>query len=190
MKRIAALIMAAGEASRFGVCKQLIELDGKTLLQRCIDTANEIFPRSVFVVTGAYHTDISAKIQHAEVIYNPNWKQGLGSSIAFGVRAIEDRYDAIMILLADQIAIEAFQLSELALNFNGSNTVCAYYAGSRGVPALFSQHSFDSLKRLNGNRGAKSLLNQADKDIIDIQIPQAGIDIDTPDDLERWKAML
>jgi len=184
LKPIAALILAAGEASRFGACKQLIELDGTTMLQSCIDKANEVFPDSVFVVTGAYHREISTTIRQAKVIFNPNWEQGIGSSIACGVRAIERQHDAIMILLADQVAIEVHDLKTMVSSFNGSNIVCAHYAGSRGVPALFAQNTFNEMKRLKGNRGAKAILNRANENIIDIEILSAEIDIDTPADLE------
>ena len=187
MKPIAALILAAGEAARFGACKQLTDLDGTTMLQRSIDKANEIFPGAVFVVTGAYHREISAAIQNANIIHNSNWRQGIGCSIACGVRVIEDQYDAIMILLADQITIEASQLKVMVSSFNGSNIVCARYAGSRGVPALFNRAVFGKLKALKADRGAKALLNQPNEDIVDIEIFQADIDIDTPSDLEQWK---
>ena len=107
MKPIAALILAAGESSRFGACKQLIELNGTTMLQSSIDKANKVFPGSVYVVTGAFHDEICTAIRNAEVILNSNWEQGIGSSIACGVSAIESKHDAIMILLADQVAITA-----------------------------------------------------------------------------------
>lgn len=186
MKPIAALILAAGEASRFGACKQLIEINGTTMLQSCINKANEVFPGSVYVVTGAYHGEISTAIQDAKFILNSSWKQGIGSSIACGVREIESQHDAIMILLADQVAITVSDLKTMVTRFNGSNIVCARYAGSRGVPALFAQNSFNEMKKLKGKTGAKSILNQSNENIIDIEISNAVIDIDTPADLERF----
>ena len=186
MKPIAGLILAAGEASRFGACKQLIELGGTTMLQSCIDKANDVFPESVYVVTGAYHDEICTAIRNAKVILNSNWEQGIGSSIACGVSAIERDHDAIMILLADQVAIAASELNAMVSSFNGSNIVCARYAGSRGVPALFAQNAFNEMKRLKGNKGAKTILNRSNENIIDIEITNAVIDIDTPADLERF----
>ncbi len=156
------------------------------MLQRCIDKANEVFPESVYVVTGAYHDEICAAIRNAKVIINPNWEQGIGSSIACGVRAIENNHDAIMILLADQVAITASELNNLVSSFNGSNIVCARYAGSRGVPALFAQNTFNERKGLKGNCGAKIILNRSNENIIDIETSNAIIDIDTPADLERF----
>lgn len=185
MKPIAALILAAGDASRFGACKQLIEINGTTMLQSCIDKANEVFPDSVFVVTGAYHREISTAIRHAKVILNPNWEQGIGSSIACGVRAIESQHDAIIILLADQVAVAVSDLKTIVSNFNGTNIVCARYAGSRGVPALFAQNAFNEMKKLKENKGAKTILNRSNENIIDIEILSAEIDIDTPADLEH-----
>ena len=187
---IAALILAAGEASRYGSCKQLADLDGKSLLQQRIDVANEVLPNRVFAVTGAHHHRIAPAIEHAELLYNPDWKKGLGASIAYGVQTLQDRCDAIMIMLADQVAVDASHLGEMMDRFSGGNIVCARYKGSRGVPALFGRDCFDRLTKLKGNKGAKAFLNSVDRDVIEIDIPQAGIDIDTPEDLRKYLCSL
>ena len=190
MIRIAALILAAGEASRYGSCKQLADLDGKSLLQQRIDVANEVFPDHVFVVTGAHHHRIAPVIEHAELLYNPDWKSGLGGSIAYGVQTLQDRCDALMIMLADQVAVDASHLSEMMERFSGDNIVCARYKGCRGVPAMFGRVNFDRLMKLKGNKGAKAFINSLDRDVVEIDLPQAGIDIDTPEDLRKYLCSL
>ena len=190
MIKIVALILAAGEASRYGSCKQLADLDGKYLLQRRIDVANEVFPNRVFVVTGAHHQRIAPVIEHAELLYNPDSKMGLGDSIAFGVKILQDRCDALMIMLADQVAVDASHLSEMMERFSEGNIVCARYKGYRGVPALFGRAFFDRLTKLKGNRGAKAFINSLDSDVVEFDLPQAGIDIDTPEDLRKYLCSL
>lgn len=186
MTGIAALILAAGEASRYGSCKQLADLGGKSLLQQRINVANEVFPNRIFIVTGAHHQRIAPAIEHAELLYNPDWQKGLGASIAYGVQTLQDRCDALMIMLADQVAVDASHLSEMMERFSEGNLVCARYEGSRGVPALFGREYFNMLTKLKGNQGAKAFLNSVDRDVVEIDLPQAGIDIDTPEDLRKY----
>ncbi|CAA6805577.1 MAG: Unknown protein [uncultured Thiotrichaceae bacterium] len=194
---IAILIMAAGKASRFGACKQLQRFGDSNMLQKLVDEANAIFDpvtaQHTFVVTGCYHQAISERIEHANFIYNPHWERGLGASIAFGVSALSEnqaiKYDGLVIVLADQIAIHTQQLTPLLRNFTGENIVCAYYAGTNGVPALFPRRYFTQLQALMGDKGAKRLLNPESKntqlEIVSIRMPEAGVDIDTPDDFRE-----
>lgn len=186
MRRIAALIPAAGRSSRYGRCKQLVTLDGKPLLQRAVDLANAVVPGAVFVVTGADHQRIAETIRDAVLIRNPDWKAGLGRSIARGVERLAADYDGILIMLADQIALDRKDLQRLCDGFDGGNIVCAHYGERRGVPALFCRERFHRLQRLTGDRGAKALLQDAHLPVNEVPMAHAAVDIDTQEDLDRW----
>lgn len=198
--KIAVLIMAAGKASRFGSCKQLLGYGDSTLLQHLIDQVNAVFdPQAdshTFVVTGCYHQEIAEQIKHTQLIYHPHWERGLGASIAFGVSALSQAqqtdYHGILVLLADQIAIDSQQLNKILTDFDGNSIVCAHYDEANGVPALFPRSYFAQLQRLTGDKGAKRLLNdeRADRrgNIISITMPEAGIDIDRPNDYQHFIA--
>lgn len=196
---IAVLIMAAGKASRFGACKQLQPFGDSTVLQQLVDKVNSIVSSQVslhtFVVTGCYHEAISQQIKGAQFIYNSQWQEGLGNSIACGVRTLADdqsvEYAGVMILLADQVAISVNQFSKLLSHFSGKNIVCARYDGANGVPALFPRSDFTLLQALTGDTGAKRLLNakppEANVEVSRVNMSEAAIDIDTPDD---WRNQL
>ncbi len=186
MKRIATLIPAAGAATRFGQCKQLMTVNGKSLLQHAVDRANTLATNTVFVVTGAEHPQISATIRQAMLIHNPRWSEGLGGSIACGMKTIAGDYDGILIMLADQVALHRDDLQRLRDGFDGANIVCARYRGQRGVPALFCRESYPELQRLAGDRGAKSLLHDARFTVTEVAMENAALDIDTEEDLNRW----
>ena len=185
-QHIEVLILAAGAASRFGSAKQLISHHGKPLLQHCIDKANGICPGRVSVVLGANHQQIEAQISGAKVILNNHWQQGLGASIAAGVVNVDPQSDGLLILLADQIALTTEDLKLLLEAFNSSNTVSAYYAGRRGVPAIFPRSLYADLKALSGDSGAKAVLHRGDINLVEIDLPQAAMDIDTPEDWTRF----
>ena len=192
MPTMAALIMAAGQASRFGSCKQLAMVHGQPLLQRSIDHANRLCPGQVFVVSGAWHNELSAAIRNgtmknATLIFHSEWVNGLGSSIARGVEFLSPLADSIMIVLADQIALTTEILLRLHSHFDGTNIVCSVYGGRRGVPAIFGRKNFPDLQELRSDRGAQALLYRPDIPIVEYPWEEASIDIDTPEDLQMWE---
>ncbi|MBY4675039.1 nucleotidyltransferase family protein [Marinobacterium arenosum] len=193
MSRLAVMIMAAGRSARFGGCKLLAPVAGKPLLQHSIDSARQLWPDDLYVISGAWHPQLRAAqqagdIQGVELIHNPDWAQGLGNSIAYGVGQLAPRHDAILIMLADQIALTGADLAELQGQFSGDNIVCSYYQNSRSVPAIFGANSFAALQHLQGDRGAKQLLYQQRIDVVECPLAAAAIDIDRRQDLAHWLA--
>ena len=182
---IAVLIMAAGAATRFGSPKQLAQYQGQTLLQRCIDSANAVFPDKVSVVLGAHADQVEPQILGAQVIINPQWQNGLGGSIACGVMHIDPAAHGVFILLADQIHITPEQLQVIAKAFEGDNIVAAHYCGARGVPAIFPRSYFEKLEGLTEDSGAKTLLSNTELSVTEIALPEAELDIDRPEDLNK-----
>ncbi|MDG0972120.1 MAG: nucleotidyltransferase family protein [Porticoccaceae bacterium] len=183
MNNIAVLIMAAGASTRFGSPKQLAMLQGQTLLQRSIDSAKATDPLSVTVVLGANHGRIEPEITGAQITVNHDWHQGLGSSIAWGVKNIDHEADGILVLLADQVQISTQHLVRLAEHFDGNNIVCATYCGSRGVPAIFPRSVFRHLVALTGDNGAKAILQNPPVAALEVVLSQAALDIDRVEDL-------
>ena len=99
---ISAIILAAGQAKRFGSCKQLVPIDGKPLLQHVLDNLAQSKIDDVAVVLGAHADEIREQIRfgRARVVMNPDFADGMSTSIHAGLRAIQS--DAAMIVLADQ----------------------------------------------------------------------------------------
>lgn len=182
---IAVLIMAAGASTRFGSPKQLAILQGQTLVQRCIDSASAMSPHSVSVVLGANHRQIEPEVSGAQIIVNQDWQQGLGSSIACGVKYIDRDADAVLVLLADQVQISADHIVVMAEAFVGNNIVCATYCGSRGVPAIFPRSVFSQLQALTGDNGAKAVLHNPPISVVEIALPEAALDINRVEDLSQ-----
>lgn len=184
----ACLILAAGNSSRFGDCKLLAEVNSVSLIERCITTANAI-SQHVYIVLGAYAEQIKNAIGDANhCIENPHWQQGMGSSLALGVSQLPESVNGVLILLADQVAIEQKHLLQIVNKWQQSphKIVCAHYANSSGVPALFPRQYFSELQQLTAERGAKRLLQKYSYDIINIALPAAAFDVDRPDDLRQW----
>jgi molybdenum cofactor cytidylyltransferase len=182
---IAVLIMAAGASTRFGSPKQLAMFQGQTLLQRCIDSAGALSPHSISAVLGANYQQIEAEVSGAQIIINHDWQQGLGSSIACGVKHIVSKAEAVLVLLADQVQVGTEHIGVMALAFTGDNIVCANYSGSRGVPAIFPRSVFSQLQALTGDNGAKAILHNPPVAAVEIMLPEAALDIDSVEDLRQ-----
>ena len=186
--RLAVLIMAAGESRRFGSCKLLADIDGKPMLQRSIELAQSTDASLTRIVTGRWHQEIeqaqnSGLIDAIDLIYNPDWKQGLGSSIAIGVSQIASLCDEALVLLADQVKVSGEDLKRLRLRDDKNQIACASYSKTLGPPAMFPAQFFPELQKLSGDKGAKKLLSELTITDCQIDIPRAAFDIDVPADL-------
>ena len=162
---------------------------------RAIATALEAGFSPVLVVVGAEASAVQAAIasQRVIVVQNSNWQRGMGSSIAAGVRQLRAEATdvaGVAILLADQPLVIARHLVDMRteLYAAGALVVAAEYSGTVGVPALFRRELFSALQALSPDAGAKQLFRQPDLNIARFPLPQAAIDIDTPEDLADLQA--
>lgn len=191
MKRIAAILLAAGGSSRMGRSKQLMTFNGVSLVKRAAQTAISSRCDRLYVVTGAESSAISHELEgvDATIVTNSDWRKGIGSSIHAGVRAVRaenNPFDAALILLVDQPAINVVLLNNIIQKFEeGSALVASSYADSVGVPALFSKAYFEDLENLSDDRGAKILLQKHVAEVTPIPFPDGAFDIDTQADFER-----
>lgn len=188
MPKTAALILAAGAASRFGSLKQLAPIQGKPMVQHAIDSANRVLPGEVYLVLGNQAELIAPRIVDATCLINPDWREGLGNSLAYGARQLVDEYDALLVLLADQPLIHSQQLASLLALVDGRECACSVYGQRRGVPAVFTDKYFTALCQLRGDKGAKRLLESISTGIAELPLAQAAFDIDRPEDLETLAA--
>lgn len=194
--QVAALILAAGQASRMGTLKQLLVFEGETLLTRAIRTAREAGFAPVIVVTGAGREPVQASIakEPVEVIWNANWQSGMGSSIAAGTRhlqALAADVAGVAILLSDQPLLTSEHLKSMRHRLNtepSSVAIAAEYGGSFGVPAIFKRELFTRLAEIPSESGAKMLLQSPDILVTGFTLPEGAIDIDTRSDFDRLTA--
>lgn len=185
------LILAAGNSSRLGQPKQLLQFNGKSLLSHVVSQALEITP-AVVVVTGSKNEEIEKEIHDlkAFVAENPNWQDGMGSSINSGLKKLLDNFPTIenvIISVCDQPFIEASVFLELISKQKDSqkSIVASAYSNTLGTPVLFTKKYFPDLITLSGNEGAKKLLNKFREDVAQINFEKGAIDIDTIEDYEQ-----
>ena len=191
---IAIIILAAGTSSRLNnQPKQLIEWEGRTLLRRVADTALSTPFRPVVVVVGANKKLISPELDGLPVtiIDNQHWQQGLSSSVKTGLAAVyltQKEIDAVLFLLTDQPHVDRGLLLQLVQVYeeSGKGIVASGYANSLGVPALFDRKYISELLSLEGDKGAKWVINNHPDDCAEVSFEPGSVDLDTGEDVERF----
>ncbi len=189
---LAVLILAAGESARFGGRKQLADINGSPMICHAIEALRPVVAEAdLFVVLGAFQDEIGPVIDtSAHIITNDSWASGMGSSIAAGMAKIQHHgsYDGVLIALCDQVRLGRADYDKLITAFNGQTIVAARHDNGFGVPAIFPAHMFKLLAALNGQAGARKVLNGAHHEVIGVDLPNAAQDIDTQDDLIAMRA--
>jgi len=194
VEKVAAIILAAGPSSRLGRPKQLVEVDGQSLIERAFDTASGAGCEPVLVVTGANNQQVVSRIRKcgAKIVRNLDWKQGLGSSIRAGIERLlksDPQISAVLLMVCDQPLVEAQHLRHLVdvRRRTTKSIVCSRYADTVGVPAVFGREFFGDLMQL-GEHGAKQLLLSHPDQSAQISLPEAELDIDEEADIERLES--
>lgn len=191
---IAVIILAAGSSSRLGKPKQLLDFQTETFIKHTVKTALQTSCSPIIVVSGFLHEELLAETKGfpVQLIHNPDWQKGMGSSIQTGITALNllenpDQTDAVLILLCDQPLITAEHLNKLIAGFyrHKRSIAATGYAETQGVPAVFDRSLFPILQSLPENRGAQSLINQYQDQLIVVPFEGAAIDVDTGEDYFR-----
>jgi molybdenum cofactor cytidylyltransferase len=182
-----ALILAAGASRRFGSPKQLVRVDGQSLLQRAVVHATGLLGAGVTVVLGAHAAVIAETLPpgSAGILINRNWQEGIASSIRMGVQRLSGACDGVMLVLADQPLVSSETLLRLitAWRRQPRQIIASRYGSVTGVPAIFPRWCFSDLTALRGDQGARVLIRRYADHVVRLAHPEAAVDIDYPEDL-------
>jgi molybdenum cofactor cytidylyltransferase len=183
----ALVLLAAGNSTRMGAPKQLLDFGGKPLLRHAAEVALSAGCDPVIVVLGARGQELRQALAGTpvEVVLNQRWADGMGTSIQAGVRALEHReVSGAILALADQPFITADFLRGLAEKSveTGRPIVASLYSGTAGVPVFFAREAFPMLMKLEPEQGCKGVILGHPADSLLVDCPEAAIDIDTPED--------
>jgi len=181
MKRISAVVLAAGASRRFGHDDKLLaEFNGKPVLRHVLDGLATLGLGEVRVVA-------RTPLEGVNHIVNPHPDKGMGHSLALGIAALKP-CEAAFIVLADMPLIVPDLYREMAAALPGHDIVVPVHNGQNGHPVLFATHCFEALRRLSGDHGARDLLRSGRYRVRRIEAGAFILtDIDTPEDIARLK---
>ena len=192
-----AIILAAGESKRFGQPKQLVQLEGVPLVRRIADHARDAGCSPVIVVVGSEDQPGASEVEGAAglggdtlIIVNEAWRSGIGSSIRAGVQlaATMPEVDGIILMVCDQPAVDHAILKKLISTRKQSarDIVACAYAGTMGVPTLFTRACFRELLQLPNDQGGKSIILREPERVTTVSFEQGSLDIDTREDWDAF----
>jgi molybdenum cofactor cytidylyltransferase len=194
-ERVAAIVLAAGGARRFGRPKQVLEWEGKPLVRHLAERALQADLRPVIVVTGWAREAVEAALHGLQVklAFNPHWESGQASSVRRGIemlRALDPQAGAAIFLLADQPGVSVLLLRSLVERHAADlpPVVAPRVGDRRANPVLFDRQTFDDLEHLEGDQGGRALFTRYPPVYLPWHDERLLIDLDTPQDLERWRA--
>lgn len=197
MNKVAAIILAAGKASRMGTLKQLLPIGEKALLERVIDLTVQLNVTQIITVIGHESAEIKRQINikdpRFEWAENKNYRIGQSTSLQYGMKQINESIHHVMVFLGDVPFVKLATVKKiyetglrLAAETDESFVIRPAYANELGHPVFFGHVNRDLFSPLTGDVGAKHIIRQM-KRHIKLEVADAGVlhDIDTPEDYIR-----
>ncbi len=186
------LILAAGSSSRLGSSKQLLLLNGESLLYRTTSLSLQVTDQ-VTVALGSNFQSHFHEISHlpVQVVENEQWQNGMGHSLKTGLTALLKKWphtSAVIVLVCDQPLLTTDHLENLIVVARTSDKpiISSCYKNVLGVPALFKKELFAELLALSDSEGARKLIQQKKNEVEAVDFPGGEIDLDTPEDVKRF----
>ncbi len=197
-RRIAAILLAAGRSTRMGGPNKLLaEIGGKPLVRIATEQALASRARPVIVVTGHQRDKVEAALQGLDVrtVHNPNFAEGLSTSVKTGLAAVPESADGAIVCLADMPQVTAPLIDKLIAAFDperGALVVIPTIDGKRGNPVVWARRFFPELMALDGDVGARHLIGRYPEAVAEVPLTDTAalVDVDTPEAFDRVKAEL
>jgi molybdenum cofactor cytidylyltransferase len=197
-RRIAAILLAAGRSTRMGGPNKLLaEIGGKPLVRIAAEQALASRARPVIVVTGHQRDKVEAALQGLDVrtVHNPNFAEGLSTSVKTGLAAVPETADGAIVCLADMPQVTATLIDKLVAAFDperGALVAIPTIDGKRGNPVVWARRFFPELMALDGDVGARHLIGRYPEAVAEVPLTDTAalVDVDTPEALDRVKAEL
>jgi molybdenum cofactor cytidylyltransferase len=186
MEKVSAILLAAGEAKRMGRLKQLMPLGSSTMVEQAIDNLLASRVDEIVVVLGYKAEEVKKRIadRPVKIALNPEYSQGMGTSIATGLKMVDSRAGAIMLALADQPFVDSPTIDRLIEEFQAHDKGIAIpvYRGRRGHPVIFSINYKAPLSGLTSDIGGREIIREHPEDVLQVAVDCEGIiiDIDIP----------
>jgi molybdenum cofactor cytidylyltransferase len=193
---IAAVVLAAGRSTRMGGPNKLLaEIAHRPLVRIAAEAALASRAKPVIVVAGHQRPEVEKVLADlpVQVVHNPDFADGLGTSVRAGIAAVPAEVDGAIVLLGDMPQVDARLINRLIGAFDpdrGALVVVPTFEGKRGNPVLWSRRFFPDLMAIDGDVGARHLISHYGEAVAEVPVEgnAALVDVDTPEALSGVKA--
>lgn len=192
---IAALVLAAGQSKRMGKANKLLaDINGRTMIEHTVSAIGQVQVVGIWVVLGHQAEQVRSVLanNHVQFIENPNYAQGLSTSLQSGIAALPSTINGFLVCLGDMPAIKPAVLDQLISCFDpgAGRAICVpVYNNQRGNPILWARRFIPAMLNLRGDQGAKMLLQRFAEQVHKVPVNNDTIllDIDTTERLAFYK---
>lgn len=183
----AAIILAAGQSRRMGEAnKMTVEIMGKPMVRHVGEAVDNSAIENILVITGYRADEVKIALQGLEIsdYHNPDYDQGLSTSIACGIKSLSQDVSSALILLGDMPFITSEMINILAKTASEkpNHIIVSTHRGKRGNPVLWPRAFFDELCTIQGDVGARHIMAANQDRVIEVELGEAAsLDLDTPE---------
>lgn len=184
---ISAIVLAAGKSERMGSPKALLAYRGRTFLENILAAISASSIQAPVVVVGHHRNEIAARLNLPNMIFNPNYEQGMITSFQAGIRALPREASGALLFLVDHPVVETSTIESLIAQHAPNRIVVPVFEGRRGHPVLFSSEVLQEIVDLPSSQGANIVVRKDPSRIVEVPVDTPGVlvDVDTPEDLKK-----
>ena len=183
---IAGVVLAAGTSARLGRPKQLLDLEGRPVLQHVVDAVCSAGLDEVVVVLGHAAEDIRAGLSlpaGARTVVNPDYELGQSTSLHAGLDALSNDVEAAVIILGDQPRLTTDVVRRVVAEWRarGAPVLRPLFRGSPGHPVVAARAAWDAFRRAAGDEGARGVMAAAG-----VEVAEVELGLEPLEDLDTW----
>lgn len=189
---IAAVILAAGMSTRMGSVKQLLPWKNDTMLGSTIDLYTKSEVDKIIVVVGYCAAEIIKTLKDKPVkwVINEEYETGMASSLRAGIKALQEEERICLIGLGDTPLLQVSTIKDIIKTHRkyGNKVVAPYYRGKKGHPILITSELYAELLNVQGDVGARTVINAQYDEVYPLEVDDEGviIDLDTPESYRTY----
>jgi len=184
---IGAIVLCAGKSERMGSPKALLEFRGQTFLSTILRAIDASGIKTVVVVAGHHYDRILTAFPDLPVVLNPDYEQGMSTSVQAGIRALPRGLGGTAVFLVDHPVIDQRTIEVLVSRLKPGHIVVPVHQGRRGHPVVFAADLFDEILGLSPDQGLNTFVKKVPDRVLEVAVESSGVlmDIDTPDQFAR-----
>jgi molybdenum cofactor cytidylyltransferase len=184
---VSAIVLAAGKSERMGRPKALLAFRGRTFLENILEAISRSSIKETYVVLGHHRDAIEQSVRLSSVVFNPNYEQGMITSLQAGIRALSPETMGSFLFLVDHPLVETATIEVMIPCLESNRIVQPTFEGRRGHPVLLGTQILKEILQLPVSQGADSVVRRDPRRILDVEVNTPGIlvDVDTPEDYRR-----
>ena len=184
---ISAIVLAAGKSERMGQPKAMLPFHGRTFLENILHAISRSSIAHTAVVVGHHRKEIEQTVRGPLLVFNPNYEQGMVTSLQTGIRALPPESIGAFLFLVDHPVVEMETIEAMIPSIAPGRIVQPTFEGRRGHPVFLGMEILKEILELHSSQGADTVVRRDAGRIIEIPVKMPGIlvDVDTPEDYEK-----